>query len=48
MLGEALKMAFSVSLNEGDSEEQTYGCRQKNLNICGINQIEGVCIFASR
>lgn len=42
-----LKVAFSAPLNEGDSEEQTYGCRQNNPNICGSNGIEGICAFVS-
>lgn len=43
----ALKVAFGAPLNEGDSEEQTYGCRQNNPDICGANGIEGVCAFSS-
>lgn len=42
-----LKVPFSAPLNEGDSEEQTYGCRQNNPGICGANGIEGVCAFVS-
>ena len=42
-----LKVAFNAPLNEGDSEEQTYGCRQNNPDIGGANGIEGVCAFSA-
>ncbi len=42
-----LKIPFSAPLNELDSEAQTYGCRQNNLDICGNNGIPGVCAFVS-
>lgn len=44
---EALCVAFNASLHEYDSEEQTYGCRQNNPDICDSNGIEGICAFAS-
>ena len=44
---ENLHFSFKHKLNEGDSETQTYGCRQNNPNICGSNGIEGVCAFAT-
>lgn len=42
-----LQFKFDAPLNEGDSDTQTYGCRQNNPDICGSNGIEGVCAFAS-
>ncbi len=42
-----LHVNFNAPLNEMDSEVQTYGCRQKNPDICGSNGLEGVCAFAS-
>ncbi len=38
---------FGAPLNAGDSECQTYGCRQNNPEICGNNGLEGVCAFSS-
>ena len=38
---------YNAPLNPLDSEVQTYGCRQKNPNICGNNGIQGLCAFAS-
>ena len=43
-----LRIPFNAPLNEFDSETQTYGCRQKNPDICGNNMIEGVCAFNSK
>ena len=42
-----LRVAFNAPLSESDTENQTYGCRQNNPDICGANGIEGVCAFAS-
>lgn len=39
---------FNAPLCDYDSEEQTYGCRQTNPNICGSNGIEGICAFDSK
>lgn len=44
---EKFKIDFNAPLSPLDSEIQTYGCRQNNLDICGANGIEGVCAFAS-
>lgn len=30
-----------------DAENQTYGCRQNNPDICASNSIPGVCAFTS-
>jgi hypothetical protein len=40
-----LYIKFNASLNKLDSEDQTYGCRANNPNICGSCYMEGVCAF---
>lgn len=40
-----LKIAFKAPLNELDTEEQTYGCRANNPDICKNNGIPNVCAF---
>ena len=47
MVNNNLKMSFHAPLNKLDSEEQTFGCRANNPNICASNGIPGVCAFAS-
>lgn len=42
-----LHFGFNAPLNEYDTENQTYGCRQNNPDICGLNGIEGICAFSS-
>lgn len=42
-----LKTPFNAPLNEMDAENQTYGCRQNNPDICASNSIPGVCAFTS-
>ena len=42
-----LKVPFSAPLNELDTEEQTYGCRANNSDICANNSVQGVCAFTS-
>ncbi len=46
-MNKELCVGFNAPLNEGDTETQTYGCRQNNPNICGRNGIPGICAFAS-
>ena len=41
------KYEFSAPLNAMDTEEQTYGCRQSNPDICGSNGLEGICAFVT-
>lgn len=43
----ALHIKFDAPLNELDTENQTYGCRANNPNICSNNSIPGVCAFSS-
>ena len=40
-----LRVSFRAALNEGDTEDQTYGCRANNPDICGNNGMDGVCAF---
>lgn len=40
-----LKVPFHAPLNPKDSATQTFGCRQKNPNICGNNSLPNVCAF---
>ncbi|AQU03382.1 hypothetical protein B1774_04615 [Dehalococcoides mccartyi] len=42
-----LKIPFDAPLHELDSETQTFGCRQKNPDICGNNSLPGVCAFTT-
>ncbi len=43
-----LKIPFDAPLHELDTDQQTYGCRQNNPNICGFNGLDGVCAFSSK
>ena len=43
-----LHIDFNDKLNKLDTEYQTFGCRQKNPDICSSNGIENVCAFASK
>lgn len=40
-----IKVDFNAPLNPLDTEDQTYGCRQKNPDICSSNGIENICSF---
>ncbi len=42
-----LYISFNAKLCALDTENQTYGCRQNNPDICGNNGIEGICVFYS-
>ena len=42
-----LKISFNAPLNCLDTENQTYGCRQDNPNICANNCMPGVCAFVN-
>lgn len=47
VLKENIIFSFNAPLNEKDTETETYGCRQNNPNICGNNQMPGVCAFVN-
>lgn len=42
-----VKVPFNSPLNDLDTEQQTYGCRANNPDICVHNSIVGVCAFSS-
>jgi hypothetical protein len=42
-----LKIPFGSEINAGDTENQTYGCRANNPDICSNNQLEGICAFVT-
>ena len=42
-----LRIDFNAPLNEKDTETSTYGCRQKNPDICANNSLPDICAFAS-
>lgn len=43
-----MKVPFTAPLNELDTENQTFGCRANNPDICANNLLPGVCAFASK
>ena len=43
-----LHIDFNEKLQEQDTEYQTYGCRQKNPDICSSNGMENICALASK
>lgn len=45
MKKEIYKVDFNAKLNKEDTEQQTYGCRQSNPDICGSNGLENICAF---
>lgn len=44
---DTIKVPFNAPLNEIDTEQQTYGCRANNPDICANNSIMGICAFSS-
>ena len=42
-----LKIPLDAQLHVLDSETQTYGCRQRNPDICGNNSVSGICAFTT-
>ena len=44
-MNKELKIDFKAPLNALDTEEQTYGCRANNPDICKNNGIPNVCAF---
>lgn len=39
---------FNDELNKEDTENQTFGCRQKKPNICSSNGMENICAFVCK
>ena len=48
MTKKGLNITYSAPLNEQDTENQTYGCRANNPDICANNGLDGVCAFVSK
>lgn len=48
MKSNELHIPYNAPLNDSDTEEQTYGCRQASPDICKYNGIEGICAFSSK
>ena len=48
MTNRELKIDFSSHLNKLDTENQTYGCRANNPDICANAYLTNVCAFASQ
>ena len=44
-MNKPLKVPFDAPLNELDSEVQTFGCRQKNPDICGNNSLPAFALL---
>ena len=44
----ALSIPFNAPLNLQDTEQQTYGCRANNPDICGNNGLPNICAFFLR
>jgi len=42
------RFKLNDKLNELDKEEQTFGCRHSNPDICGNCYVENVCAFTSK
>lgn len=42
-----LSIPFNAPLNPQDTEQQTYGCRANNPDICGNNGLPNICAFSS-
>lgn len=40
-----MKVPFNAPLNPQDTENQTFGCRQNNPDICGNNGKPDLCAF---
>lgn len=41
------RISFNEPLHENDTEQQTYGCRANNPDICAYNMLEGACAFCT-
>ncbi len=41
-----IKIAFNAKLNVQDTEEQTYGCRANNPDICANCYVPNICAFS--
>lgn len=46
-MNKKLRIPFNAPLYEADNENQTYGCRANNPDICSSNSISNICAFTS-
>lgn len=44
-MNKEIKVPFNAELNQFDSEEQTYGCRANNPDICANCYVPDICAF---
>lgn len=42
-----LRVPFKASLQQGDTETMTVGCRATNPDICANNGLDEICAFVS-
>lgn len=42
-----IRVSFKDKLHQFDTEEQTFGCRHSNPEICGSNHLPNVCAFTN-
>ena len=47
-MSNVLKIPFNAPLNDLDTENQTYGCRANNPDICANNGLPNVCAFVCK
>ena len=43
-----LRIDFNAPLNAEDTENQTYGCRANNPDICANAYMSNICAFVSK
>ncbi len=46
MSWEKVKVSFNAPLNDEDTENQTWGCRANNPDICKNNGIPELCAYS--
>lgn len=47
MNNKELRFSLKAPLNPEDSEQQTFGCRANNPDICKNCYVDNICAFAS-
>ena len=47
-INKEIRVSFNSQLSEIDSENQTYGCRANNPDICANNGLLDKCAFSSK
>jgi len=46
-MSKKLVIPYSAPLSNLDTDEQTYGCRHTNPDICANNSLPDICAFSS-